>query len=163
MAAPWPAPAWTAPCGYGTRQPGSPPLPCSDIPSSSARRRSAPTGTRWPPPAGTGPCGCGPWANRPDDAIAPIDSGKEPRTPAGWRGAVAARRRRLHLGLSVPVHVLERRDPGAAGCSGLAAHVRQPHLGVEVSQVRGHVGIAERVDDGDRHTLALISLRVQRR
>jgi WD40 repeat protein len=47
---------------------GSPPLPCSDIPSSSDRRRSAPTGTRWPPPAWTGPSGYGPCVNRPDAA-----------------------------------------------------------------------------------------------
>ena len=71
-------------------------------------------------------------------------------------GAVAARRRRLHLGLPVPVHVLEGGRSGAARLARLAAHVRQAHLGVEVGQVRGHVRVAERVDDGDRDALPLM-------
>ncbi len=59
-AAPWPAPAQTAP--WRKRDPGNRAFTTSrssDIPSSSGRRRSARTGTRWPPPAWTQPCGYG--------------------------------------------------------------------------------------------------------
>src|SRR5260370_9058378 len=76
--------------------------------------------------------------------------------------AVAARRRRLDLGHAVPEDVLERRHVRGTGHARLTAHVRQAHLGVEISQVRRHVRVAERVDDGDGHALALVLRRVKR-
>jgi hypothetical protein len=59
--------------------------------------------------------------------------------------------------------VLEGRIARGAGISGLAAHVLNAHLRVEVVQVGGHIGITEGVDNRDGDSLALVAELVERR
>ncbi len=97
------------------------------------------------------------------DRVRPLDvkRGLERPDVAGLRaGAVGPGRRCLDDCLAVPEHMLERRRRTSAACARLAAHVRQAHLTVEISQVGRDIRVAERVDDRDRHAPAIVVRRV---
>ena len=99
------------------------------------------------------------------DRVCPLDIEGHLERPdvAGLQaGVLGTGRWLLHHRLAVPVDVLERRRAGRTGCAGLTAHVRRTHRVVEHLQVRGHVRVAERVDDRDRHAPAVFSGRDQR-
>jgi len=75
---------------------------------------------------------------------------------------MAARRRRLDLGLAIPEHLLD------VGMSGYKSTPGSPHMCgrlicvLKFARSDAMFRVAERVNDGDGHALALILRRVER-